>query len=217
MNTNRGFKLLNSYYLLNNLGMSNMNWLKMKNFNHISALSRRVFLAGGFSALIVRPARARIGLSAAPDLYKAFQSVPHIKDGTSDKMAYVLTTPWCPRTPEFFDESRPVVESGRMSLAWIPFSGGQPEGSNAIEEFFAAPENISSLFRPIKTGTAKGLTPTADRIDYLVATKLESLIIRDTGMGIKTPTIVYAIGDSTRIIPGSIDLPDIEKVAAAIF
>jgi hypothetical protein len=53
----------------------------------------------------------------------------------------------------------------------------------------------------------------SDRQDYLVSTTLESLIIRDTGMGIKTPTLVYAIGSQVRIIPGSIDEKELQVVA----
>ena len=170
------------------------------------------------SAFVGR-AFANIGWSASPDLYAAFQGMPYIKDGTSSKLIYVLTTPWCPKSPELFRDSRGVVESGQVSLAWIPFSGGQPEGSNAVQAFLEKSDKsseIQSMFIGIKTGTAKGITPLADEMDHLVVTKLERMIIRDTGMGIKTPTLVYAIGNSVRIIPGAINKEDIEKVAASI-
>lgn len=158
---------------------------------------------------------ARIGWSASPELLQAFQSMPHIQDGTSSKLVYVLTTPWCPRSPELYKASRGVINSGQISFAWIPYSGGQPEGSNAVEKLFSGKEGIGiyNIFEPIKRGTVKYETPMSDRQDSLVSKTLESLIIRDTGMGVKTPTLVYSIGSQVRIIPGAIDEKDIAIVA----
>jgi hypothetical protein len=202
--------LLNNerYYLIRkglNMGIS----------RHFPLISRRGLIVGLGASLLAKQAYARIGWSASPELIKAFRSMPHIKDGTSSKLVYVLTTPWCPRSPELYESSRRIINSGQISFAWIPYSGGQPEGSNAVERLSSGNDvnHINSIFEPIKRGTVKQETPMSDRQDYLVSTTLESLIIRDTGMGIKTPTLVYAIGSQVRIIPGSIDEKELQVVA----
>lgn len=187
----------------------------MKIDKQFSQITRRRFIGGLGASMFTTKAFARIGWSASPELLKAFKAMPHLQDGYASNVVYVLTSPWCPKSPELYEASRGVIESGRLSFAWIPFSGGQPEGSNAVQQIMANPSTakIIDLFQPIKIGTAKGETPLADKQDYLVATTLESLIIRDTGMGIKTPTLVYSIGSQVRIIPGAIDRSDIEIIA----
>jgi len=180
-----------------------------------SRITRRGFIGGLGASMFVTKAFARVGWSASPELLNAFKAMPHVQDGHVANVVYVLTTPWCPKSLELYEASRGVIASGRVTFAWIPFSGGQPEGSNAVQQIMADPRAalIPDMFQPIKMGSTKEETPLADRQDYLVATTLASLIIRDTGMGIKTPTLVYSIGSQVRIIPGAIDRGDIETVA----
>lgn len=202
-----GFQLLPSY-ITQNKKVDNM-----KTNKYPCLINRRALMVGALASLITSPASAYIGLSAGPDLFEAFKSLPSIREGTSNKVIYILTSPWCPRTPEIYAATRGLVSSGAITLAWIPISGGQPEGSNAVEELLSRKIGIADMFNPINSGTVKGNTPLSDRQDYLVANNLERLLIRDTGAGIRTPTIAYSIGSQIRIIPGSLRREQLEIIA----
>lgn len=181
-------------------------------------MNRREFISGVVAAgLLPSSANSMVGYSASPELIRAFRSVPGIIEGLGGGTLHVLFAPWCPVTPLFYNESREVVASGRLTLNWIPSSGGQPEGSLAIENLLRNPDahNIPSTFTSIRSGTAKGNTPLADAQDKRIVEVLEPAIIRDSGMGMKSPTFAYAMGESVRLLPGGIYKKELELIARA--
>lgn len=181
-------------------------------------MKRRQFIGGALAAsALPAAANANVGYSASPELIKAFRSVPGVIEGLGGGTLHVLFAPWCHVSPTFYNVSREFVLGGRLTLNWIPFSGGQPEGSNAMEAFLQNPDPayIPAMFTGIRNGTQKGSTPLADAQDRRVIDILQPILIRDSGAGMRSPTFAYAMGETVRLLPGGIYKKELELISRA--
>jgi hypothetical protein len=169
-------------------------------------MKRRTFIAGG-AALLAAPSvnAAPVGLPAAPDLLAMAASMRGTVEGDGSGMVHILFTPWCHVSPQIWKASRAIL--GTTRIHWIPFSGGQPEGREAVDRFFRdpSPHAVQQVFVRLQPMAHIAPTPLSDAQDEAIG-RITSLIIRDTGRGMVTPTIIYSIGaDRVRVVPGGID------------
>ncbi|MNU37021.1 hypothetical protein D3C71_256430 [compost metagenome] len=170
-------------------------------------MKRRTFIAGG-AALLAAPSAANaapVGLPAAPDLLAMAASMRGTVEGTGGGMVHILFTPWCHVSPRIWKATRGIL--GATRIHWIPFSGGQPEGREAVDRFFRdpSPHAVQQIFVRLQPVAHIVPTPLSDSQDEAID-RIASLLIRDTGRGMVTPTIIYAMGgDRVRVVPGGID------------
>jgi len=178
-------------------------------------MDRRTFIAAAALLMTGGRATASVGIPASPALLAAFSSVYGIQEGRGP-LLHVLFTPWCHVSPEFYRESRPFLD--RLTLNWIPFSGGQPEGSEALERLLRrpGPASLPGVFTKVRAGSSNVSTPLADQQDAAVQSVIAPVLIRDTGLSLVSPTMVYAIGERIRVVRGGIRKSELEKIAAAV-
>lgn len=175
-------------------------------------MDRRTFILAGLLLPVSSNSFASIGISASPALRSAFNNVYGITEGRGPTL-HILFTPWCYISPEFYGISRPYLD--RMSLNWIPYSGGQPEGRISLEQLLRRPgaSSIPAVFSKIKHGSVSSPTPLADQQDQSVDQVIRPVLLRDTGLGIVSPTMLYSIGDRVRVIRGGIRSPELDILA----
>lgn len=181
-------------------------------------MDRRTFIAGlAAAAAAPQAAFAAPGISASPSLIEAFRSVTGIHEGSGGGTLHILFAPWCYVSPQLYRETRAFT--GMLSLRWIPFSGGQPEGSEATERLLRSPHaaSVAAAFTTLKPLAARMPTPLADAQDLAVETGIVPQIIRDSGRGAVTPTVAYSFGGGrVRLLlggPGPGDLAQIARIA----
>jgi hypothetical protein len=180
-------------------------------------MKRRTLIFGGATALLSSPViAAPVGLPASPDLLSAVASMRGVYEGGGAGTVHVLFTPWCPISPRIWKASRAIL--GISRLHWIPFSGGQPEGREAVDRFFRDPSShaVQQIFVRLQPMSHVSPTPLSDAQDQAMD-RVASLIIRDTGRGLVTPTIVYQLAsERVRVVPGGIDEAQFLEIAAVV-
>jgi len=178
-------------------------------------LTRRTLIAAA-TALAAIPGRAlALGLPAGPDVVDAFASMPAIREGRGPGTLHILFASWCPVSPMLYRETRGILD--RLTLRWIPMSGGQPEGKESAEILLRNmdPALVPSAFLPLQPLGASMATPLCDRQDAMVASLLEPLLIRDTSRPLATPTLAYRLTDGrARVIPAGVSLDQLRQIAA---
>ena len=181
-------------------------------------MDRRTFIASLAAATLLPAgqAMAEPGIPASPDLIDAFMAVPGITEGRGGTL-HVLFAPWCHISPRIYRDSRGLLD--RMSIRWIPFSGGQPEGSEAVERLLRSPRasSLSSVFTNLQPLAVKPSTPLSDAQDMAVFSRIEPKVIRDGGAGIVTPTLAYKFGsDRARLVLGGVGVSGLEEIARIV-
>lgn len=178
-----------------------------------SDITRRTFFAA--TALVAVPSRAlAVGLPAGPDVVQAFASVPGIKEGRGRGTLHILFAPWCPVSPILHRESRGILD--RLTLRWIPMSGGQPEGKEPAEVLLRnmEPALIPSSFVPVRPLGKAMETPLCDAQDALVSRVIVPVLIRDISRSLATPTLAYMFRDGrARVIPAGVSLAQLHQIA----
>jgi|HigsolmetaAR201D_1030396.scaffolds.fasta_scaffold06864_3 hypothetical protein len=179
-------------------------------------ITRRSFVAGLAAGLSIAGASpvAAVGLPAGPDLEAAFASMTALTEGRGRGVVHILYAPWCHASPSIYRESRKALSW--VTLRWIPFSGGQPEGRESVEVLLRNmdPALIPSTFTTIRPLGDPMPTPLCDRQDAEVERLVAPLVIRDTGRVLRTPTLAYRFRDGrVRVIPGGIGLEEFRKIA----
>lgn len=177
---------------------------------------RRTFLQTAAMALALPSATlaAPVGIPAAPDLLAAAAAMRGVIEGSGRGTVHVLFTPWCPVSPQLWKASR--SSPGLARIHWIPFSGGQPEGREAVDRFLRdpSPRAVPQIFVKLQPLSFLPPTPLSDAQD-LALSHVAQLVIRDTGRGMVTPTIVYSIGsDRVRVVPGGISEQQFLEIAS---
>lgn len=174
---------------------------------------RRTFVAGAAAALAAgRASAAPVGLPAAPDLLGAVRSLQGATEGGGRATIHVMFTPWCHVSPEIWKNTRGLRG---VAIRWLPFSGGQPEGREAVDRFLQNPSAsaVPRIFTRLQPIAIVPPTPLSDRQDAAID-RLAPIVIRDTGMNLVTPTIVYTLGpDRVRVVPGGISAADFLEIA----
>ena len=177
---------------------------------------RRTFLATAAAMAVAPGAFAYpVGLPGAPDVLQQASRMTGVTEGTGPGTIFILFTPWCHVFPDVYAATRGVLT--KATLRWIPYSGGQPEGRKAVETVLGnpTPEALSHIYTPISHGVPQTPTPLSDRQDAAMV-RVASLIIRDTGHSLATPTFVYSLGsERIRIVPGGLDAGQLMEIAAA--
>lgn len=165
---------------------------------------RRSFIAGISAGFLGgRAAAAQLGLAAAPDLLSAVQTLQGADEGSGGPTIHILFTPWCHLSPEIWRNTRSLRG---VSIRWIPFSGGQPEGREAVDRFLRNPSasSVPRIFTDLQPIAMLPPTPLSDMQDAGI-NRLAPIVIRDTGRNLVTPTIIYTLGtDRVRVVPGGI-------------
>lgn len=179
-------------------------------------MDRREFLAV-LAAAAAAPASAFAaalpGIPASPQLLDAFRSVRGIEEGSGAGTLHILFAPWCHVSPMMYRYSRAYLS--QIRLRWIPFSGGQPEGSEGTERLLASgtASAVQQSFVPLQPLAVQPATPLADAQDAAVAARIEPLVLRDSGRGIVTPTLAYGIGDGrARLVRGGLHQEDFATI-----
>lgn len=177
---------------------------------------RRTVIAGLAAAVVAPYAFAGpVGLPGAPDVIQMAASMRGAVEGSGGGIVYVLFTPWCHVSPEIWKATRKSLGTARIK--WIPFSGGQPEGREPVERFLQSPSPsaVPRIFTKLQSIAIVPPTPLSDSQDMAIS-GLAGLIARDTGRGLVTPTIIYALpGDRIRIVPGGISADQFLEIARA--
>jgi len=182
-------------------------------------MDRRSFLAILAAAAVPSPAFAEPGVAASPQLLSAFRSVRGIEEGRGPATLHILFAPWCHVSPQMYRDSRPYLSA--LRLRWIPFSGGQPEGKDGTERLLrdGTPSGVPQSFVPIQPLAVRPPTPLADAQDAAVAGLIEPQVLRDSGMGLVTPTLAYGFGEGrVRLVRGGLHPADfglISKIGSA--
>ena len=180
-------------------------------------MKRRTLLTAAALAATFARARAQPlpGLPAGPDLLASAAGLRGVSEGTGGGTVHVLFTPWCHVSPDIWRATRGSLGAARIH--WIPFSGGQPEGSQSVERFLSnpSPGAVPALFTRLQPLAFRPPTPLSDAQDAAVS-GFASLAIRDTGHGLVTPTIVYSFGSGrVRVVPGGLSADDFLRIAAS--
>jgi hypothetical protein len=174
---------------------------------------RREFIAGAGALAATGAAASPVGIPAAPDLLAAAASLRGATEGSGSGTIHVLFTPWCPISPQLWKASR--SSPGLARIHWVPFSGGQPEGREAVERFLRdpSPRAVQQIFVKLQQLAFLPPTPLSDSQDAAIST-IAPLIIRDTGRGMVTPTIIYSMGqERVRVVPGGISESQFLEIA----
>jgi len=177
-------------------------------------ITRRTLIAAS-AAFAAAPGRANaLGLPAGPDVLGAFSSLQGISEGRGRATLHVLFAPWCHVSPTLYRESRGILD--RLTLRWIPMSGGQPEGKESAEVLLRNmdPALVPSAFVPLRPLGVAMRTPLCDQQDAMVSRLLEPLLIRDTGRPLTSPTLAYRyLDDRVRVIPAGLSRDQLRQVA----
>lgn len=178
-------------------------------------ITRRATMAGLLASPFTGRRASALGLSGGPDAYVAMAGVSALTEGNGGGVVNILFTPWCSAIPELFAASRKVLQT--LTLRWIPYSGGLPEGREATEILLRNPDPLLIPASFVVIGRAAGReqpTPLCDHQDHLVSRMIEPLIVRDTGGAMKVPTLVYRMNDErVRIIPGALREEEFDMLA----
>jgi len=178
-----------------------------------TGITRRGLMAAGAAMAVPGGARA-LGLPAGPDLERAMSSLVGIAEGHGPGTLHVLFAPWCHVSPELYRVSRGIL--GSLTIRWIPFSGGQPEGREATEILLRnmEPSLVPAAFSPLRPSGVRLATPLCDAQDSAVARSIEPLVIRDTGRALATPTMAYRFRDGrVRVVPGGVTGEQLRLIA----
>jgi hypothetical protein len=174
---------------------------------------RRSFIASAAVALLSgRASAAPVGLPVAPDLLGAVRSLQGATEGSGGATIHIMFTPWCHISPEIWNNTRSLRG---VSIRWLPFSGGQPEGREAVDRFLQNPSAsaVPRIFSRLHPLAMFPPTPLSDMQDDRIA-RLAPLVIRDTGRNLVTPTIVYTLGpERVRVVLGGISAADFLEIA----
>lgn len=179
-------------------------------------MERRAFLtAFAISPLILASSEASAspGISASPELFSAFTSLRGVSEGRGQGTMHVLFAPWCPLTPQLYEDTRPFL--GRMRINWMPFSGGQREGRYGTEYLLesASAADVPKSFTRIGTVAPLAQTPLSDAQDAALSGMVH-LYYRDAGGSLRTPTIFYKMpGERIRVVKGAPEPRHIEEIA----
>lgn len=180
-------------------------------------MRRRDFILAAAAAITPLPALAAPGVGASQALEAAFWKAHGIQEGSGRGNLHVLFAPWCHVSAELWNASRAFTDT--LSFRWIPFSGGQPEGLAGTEALLASPfpSSIPAAFTTIRAGSTPGATPLADAQDRVVASYIEPAVIRDSGAGLVSPTLVYRLRDGrVRVVRGGIGAVHLQEIAEAV-
>jgi hypothetical protein len=174
---------------------------------------RRSFIAGAAASVMAgRASAAPVGLPAAPDLLGAVRSLQGATEGSGRATIHVMFTPWCHVSPEIWKNTRSLPG---VAIRWLPFSGGQPEGREAVDRFLQNPSAsaVPRIFTRLQPVAMIPPTPLSDMQDDRIE-RLAPIVIRDTGRNLVTPTIVYTLGPvRVRVVPGGISAADFMEIA----
>jgi len=179
-------------------------------------ISRRTFVFAAAATALSRPAFA-LGLPAGLDLESSFARLTAIREGRGSGTLHVLFAPWCHISPSIYADSRTILD--RLTIRWIPFSGGQPEGREPTEILLrnGDPALLSAVFSVPGSRHVPMATPLCDEQDSAVARLVSPLVIRDTGHVLSTPTLAYRMQDRrVRVIPGGITRAQFEDIARLV-
>jgi len=179
-----------------------------------TGITRRGLIAAAAASLAVTGEARALGLPAGPDLERAMTSLAGIGEGHGPGTLHVLFAPWCHVSPDLYRASRGVL--GHLTIRWIPFSGGQPEGKEATEILLRnmEPSLVPAAFSPLRPSAVRLPTPLCDAQDATVARSIEPLVIRDTGRALATPTMVYRFRDGrVRVVPGGVTAEQLRIIA----
>jgi len=177
-------------------------------------ISRRTATFGILALPFVCTPAAAIGLPASPEAYSVLDGANGLVEGGGAIQLNILFTPWCSAVPGLFLASRSLVD--RLRLRWIPYSGGMPEGREATEILLRNGDTslIPSAFVAMHQADTRQPTPLSDLQDAYISTKVQPVIVRDTGGTLKIPTLVYRLpGDRVRLLGGSVSREMLASIA----
>ncbi|MBY3151015.1 hypothetical protein HFO56_01035 [Rhizobium laguerreae] len=181
-------------------------------------MQRRHFIIGSAALAAafacIGEASAEPGISAAPDLLSAVMGLRGVSEGAGRGTMHILYAPWCPRSPELYNDTRAFL--GRLRVNWIPFSGGQLEGKTGTELLLrsGSPSDIPNSFTMLRPLKPIASTPLADAQDAALNGAVMPLYYRDAGGSLYTPTVFYSMpGDRIRVVKGAPQPQHIEQIA----
>ena len=158
-----------------------------------------------------------VGRSVGPELLAAVNSLPGVVEGSGKGTLTILFAPWCHVSPTLYGVTRGFLSE--ISLRWVPFSGGQPEGRIGTERILAGGSAGLLARNFIPAGTQPQVstpTPLSDAQDQRMV-QVERAIVRDTGRSLATPTLLYKrFDDRYRAILGGVDAIDLRNIAEVI-
>lgn len=183
-------------------------------------LNRRSLIFAAPAAIFATQVQAQnrdVGRSVGPAIYQAVISLPGINEGHGRGTLTILFTPWCHVSPTLYGVTRGFLNE--ISLRWVPFSGGQPEGRIGTERILSG-GNASSLARNfIPAGTEPNIsqsTPLSDAQDERMR-QVERTIVSETGQPVTTPTLIYERFDGRfRAVLGGVNAHDLRAIANVI-
>lgn len=183
-------------------------------------LKRRSLIFGAPAAIFATQALGQtrdVGRSVGPELLAAVNSLPGVMEGNGRGTLTILFAPWCHVSPTLYGVTRGFLSE--ISLRWVPFSGGQPEGRIGTERILAGGSAGLLARNFIPAGSQSQVstpTPLSDAQDQRM-TQVERVIVRETGRSLVTPTLVYKrFDDRYRVILGGVDAVDLRNIADVI-
>lgn len=183
------------------------------------SMDRRRFLFAAVGILFGGRANAfQVGLSASPLLMDKVLPLSCVREGSGNRTLYIAFTPWCHLSPYVYEVTRPYID--RIQIAWIPFSGGQPEGRQGTEFLLrsGAPSDVPACFEPPGTPARYEATPLADHQDALFD-QVQKEYVRNFARYPGSPTLFYTIGNRTMAVPGapiSADMAELARNLSAV-
>jgi hypothetical protein len=181
-------------------------------------LKRRSLVFGAPVAIFATQVMARdVGRSVGPALLGALAALQSVREGNGRGTINILFAPWCHVSPTLWGVTRGFLNE--VSLNWIPFSGGQPEGKLGTEQLLQAgtPSALSSSFlSPGSVPSFSSPTPLSDAQDARMRS-VERVIVSETGQPLTTPTLVYRrFDDRHRAILGGINAHDLRDIISVV-
>jgi hypothetical protein len=181
---------------------------------------RRSLIFGAPAAIFATQVYARtpdVGRSAGPDVLSAVNSLPGVSEGHGRGTLTILFAPWCHVSPTLYGVTRGFLND--LTLRWVPFSGGQPEGRIGTERILASGSAGSLARNFIPAGSQADVsipTPLSDAQDERMR-QVERVLVTETGRPLSTPTLVYMRSDERyRVILGGVDAVDLRNIADVI-
>jgi hypothetical protein len=183
-------------------------------------MKRRSLIFGAPAAIFATKAIGQtrdVGRSVGPELLAAVNSLPGVMEGNGSGTLTVLFAPWCHVTPTLYGVTRGFLSE--ISVRWVPFSGGQPEGRIGTERILSGGSAglLARNFIPAGSQAEVSMpTPLSDAQDQRMK-QVERVIVRETGRSLATPTLVYMRMDERyRAILGGVDAVDLRNIADVI-
>lgn len=183
-------------------------------------LKRRSLILGAPAAIFATQVHGQtrdVGRSVGPDLLSAVNSLPGVTEGHGRGTLTILFAPWCHVSPTLYGVTRGFLNE--ISLRWVPFSGGQPEGRVGTERILASGSAGSLARNFIPAGSQPEIsqpTPLSDAQDQRMR-QVERVVVTETGQPLATPTLVYARFDERyRVILGGVDAVELRNIANVI-